>query len=90
MLNSNEPDMALILYRGVAQLELDQYENALNSFRELIISNTIDHHKGYWYTAMVYLKQGNKELLVESLEIIAANPSYYNHEESLALLKELK
>jgi len=89
-LKSNETNLALILYQGVAQLELDQYENALNSFRELTISNTIDHHKGYWYTAMVYLKQGNKVLLVESLEVIAANSTYYNHEEALALLKEIK
>lgn len=89
-LSSNEPDMALILYQGVAQLELDQYENALNSFRELTISNTIDHHKGYWYTAMVYLKQGNKELLEENLEVITANPTYYKYEEARALLKEVK
>lgn len=88
-LKSNETDLALILYQGVAQLELDQYENALNSFAELTNSNTIDHHKGYWYTAMVYLKQGNKELLVESLEVVAANPTYYKHEEARALLKEL-
>ena len=89
-LNSEETDMNLILYQGVSQLELGQYQNALNSFREITLSNTIDHHKGYWYTAMVYLKQEDKESLVESLEVVAANPTYYKHKEASALLKELK
>jgi hypothetical protein len=89
-LNSEEKDIALLLYQGVSQLELNQYENALNTFTELTASNTIDHHKGYWYTAMVYLKQGKKELLIKSLEVVAANPKYYKHEEATALLKELK
>ena len=89
-LNSQETDMTLILYQGVSQLELDQYERALNSFREITSSNTIDHHKGYWYTAMVYLKQGDKESLIQSLEVVAANPTYYKHAEAVAMLKELK
>jgi len=89
-LNSEETDMALLLYQGVSQLELDQYENALNTFKELTKSNTIDHHKGYWYTAMVYLKQGDKESLIESLEVVAANPAYYKHAEANNMLKELK
>ncbi|MEM7086702.1 MAG: hypothetical protein AAF489_11000 [Bacteroidota bacterium] len=89
-LNSEETDMALLLYQGVSQLELDQYENAINTFAEITSSNTIDHHKGYWYTAMVYLKQGDKTSLIKSLEVVAANPAYYKHTEAGNLLKELK
>lgn len=89
-LNSQETDMTLMLYQGVSQLELDQYQNALNSFREITSSNTIDHHKGYWYTAMVYLKQGDEESLIKSLEVVATNPTYYKHTEAVTMLKELK
>ncbi|MBL4662750.1 MAG: hypothetical protein JKY22_04150 [Flavobacteriaceae bacterium] len=89
-INSEEKDATLLLYQGVSQLELDQYENALQTFTELTKSNTIDHHKGYWYIAMVYLKQGNKETLIESLEVITSNSTFYKHTDASDILKKLK
>ncbi len=80
----------LLLYVGVSHLELDNYEAAIAEFQKLSQSNFIDNHKGYWYTALAYLKQGNKEKSRGTLEIIAKNPSYYKYEDAKKLLKKLR
>lgn len=77
------------LYIGVSHLELDQYQTAIQSFDHLIQSNSIDFHKGYWYKALTFLKQDDKEKCIEVLKIIVANPTYFSHENAKKLLKEL-
>ncbi|MFT5890986.1 MAG: tetratricopeptide (TPR) repeat protein [Dokdonia sp.] len=78
------------LYQGVAYMEVTSYDKAITTFDALIQSNTIDFHKGYWYKALVFLKQEQKENCIKILEIIAANPTYFKHQEAKRLLKELK
>ncbi|MEM7185084.1 MAG: hypothetical protein AAF466_00390 [Bacteroidota bacterium] len=89
-IDADTPVAALWLYEGVAQLELEQYENALKTFQKLSNSDLIDHHKGYWYTAMVYLKKGDKESLISTLEHISQRQDYFRNKEAKELLKELQ
>lgn len=84
-----EFDQQAILFVGAAHLELNQYKEALKVFDILIQSNSIDAHKGYWYSALTFLKQGNKEKAIEVLEIISNNTTYYKHNIAKELLKKL-
>ncbi|MDC8002457.1 tetratricopeptide repeat protein [Aureisphaera galaxeae] len=79
-----------LLYVGAAHIELGNYRQALATFDRLINSNSLDAHKGYWYKALTYLKQENKEQCLEVLDIIAAEPTYFMHEDAKQLLKELR
>lgn len=84
-----EIDQQASLFIGVAHLELDQYEEALQIFDQLITSNSLNAHKGYWYKAMVYLKQGDKEKAIDMLTIISNNTSYYKHDIAKELLRKV-
>jgi len=83
-------DPTLLLYLGVSQLELDQFDAALQTFTTLIESNTLDAHKGFWYTSLVYLKQGNTEAAIEALEMVVSNKYNYKYSEARKMLKALR
>lgn len=78
------------LYIGISQLELQQYTAALKTFEILKNSDAIDHHKAYWYTALVYLKQDDADKAKKILEVLVQNPDYYNSKKAQKLLKKLK
>lgn len=78
------------LYIGISQLELQQYSEALKTFDVLKNSDAIDKHKAHWYTALIYLKQGDAEKAKNTLEILIQNPTYYNYEKAQKLRKKLK
>ncbi len=87
---SNNTTSQIRLYQGVSYIETASYDKAIMTFDTLIQSDAIDSHKGYWYKALVFLKQEQKENCVKILEIIAANPTYFKHQEAKGLLKKLK
>jgi len=78
------------LYIGVLQLELENYHEAIQTFDQLLQSNTIDYHKAYWYTALVYLKQNDAENAKKILKTLIENPANYNYEKAKELLQKLK
>ncbi|WP_046757864.1 tetratricopeptide repeat protein [Kordia jejudonensis] len=82
------PNVAL--YIGVSQLELEEYTEALKTFNVLKNSDAIDHHKAYWYIALVHLKQENTEKAKNTLQTLAQHPNFYNSEKAKVLLKKLK
>lgn len=84
-----ETNPQLLLYIGVSYLETDQYKNAIKAFDRLIQSNAIDFHKGYWYKTLTFLKKEDQENAVETLEVIVANETYYNHTKAKELLKKI-
>ncbi len=88
--NSNTIQPSILIYKGIAQLELDNYEASIKTFTQLYNSNTIDAHKGYWYIALVYAKQGNKELFIKALKKVTSNSTNYRYKEALELLKEIE
>ncbi|MBC8757597.1 tetratricopeptide repeat protein [Kordia sp. YSTF-M3] len=78
------------LYIGVSHMELENYQEALQTFNQLQNSNTVDDHKAYWYTALTYLKQNDAENAKKVLKTLVENPSNYNYEKAKELLKKLK
>ena len=89
ILNQENTDSAsALLYLGASYLELNEYDKALEAFGTLTQTSSLDHHQGYWYQAMTYLKKGDKESAMSILKLIEANPTYYKHQEAVEILEE--
>ena len=80
----------VLIYQGIAQLELNRFDDAVQTFAQLTNSNALDAHKGYWYTALVYAKKGEFKPFEEALKKVAANPTNYKYEEAVVILKEME
>ncbi len=79
----------ILSYLGASYLELNDYQNAILTFDQLVHSNTIDSSKGYWYKAMVYLKQGDKQKTEEQLRLVLQDERNFNFQKAKELLKKL-
>lgn len=78
----------LYIYKGIAQTELGKYNEAEQTFNMLINSNLIDAEKGYWYNALLNLKQDKTKETKRILNKIVSN-SLYNNQEAKELLDKL-
>lgn len=87
--NSNTLNPNLVLYIAICNLELNNYTTSLNYLEELEQSNAIDFHKAYWFKALVYLKQDQKNDAIKNLKILSENKTYFNHEKANDLLDKL-
>ncbi|WP_055447817.1 tetratricopeptide repeat protein [Lacinutrix mariniflava] len=87
--NKKEVNINALLYLGVSQLELENYNSALKSFQKIIDSNTLDQSKGYWYKALVYLKMDDEKNTINTLNSIVKDSKNFNFVKAEKLLKEL-
>ena len=87
--NNAELNPSVLVYHGISNLELENYDEALKAFNKLIESNTLDRSKGYWYKALVYLKMDDRDNAVKQLDIITSNVSYYNYSLAKEILEKL-
>lgn len=83
-------DPNIHLYIGVCYVELENYPKAMQTFDELLNSNTLDNHKGYWYKALTYLKQNDAENAKKILQTLVQDANNYNYEKAKELLKKLR
>ncbi len=88
-LKGQTPNPYVLSYLGASYLELNDHENAIRAFDQLLNSNTIDSSKAYWYKAMVYLKQGNKQRTSEQLQLILKSEQNFKYQKAKELLKKL-
>ncbi|MFP4847149.1 hypothetical protein [Winogradskyella sp. PE311] len=79
----------LAIYKGITEMELALYNESEETFNSLINSNLLDAPKGYWYKALLYLKQ---DKLVESKAILnrIISDKLYNYKQAEDLLKDLE
>ncbi|WP_458627589.1 hypothetical protein [Winogradskyella sp. PC D3.3] len=82
-----EQDGALAIYKGIAQAELGNYNEAEETFNTLINSNLLDAEKGYWYKALIFLKADRKLETIAVLETIISENLYKNNEAKILLEK---
>ena len=87
--STEEPDMALYLYKGATLMELSNYYGAIEEFELAIDSESIDATKGFWFKAMAYLKSGDVANAKYVLKDISGHVWYYNHDKAKELLKKL-
>lgn len=73
----------ILLWRGLAHLELEQFADALRDFTELSQSDTALKFEGMWYGAMVHLKQGDVEASKKQLVHIKKGADYYEDAQDL-------
>lgn len=86
--NSSTPDAAIYLYKGIAHMELDEFEEAEKTFDTLIDSDLIDASKGKWYKALLYLKMEDVEKSKTLLNEIVQDATF-NHKIAKKLLQQL-
>ncbi len=87
--NATQSNPQVLLYIGVTQLELDQNEAAIKSFKKLMDSKTLDASKAYWYLSLAYLKINKVEEAKKQLQILSRNSQNYKYKEAKELLKKL-
>ncbi|WP_282044193.1 tetratricopeptide repeat protein [Winogradskyella flava] len=78
----------LLIYKGLSYVELEDYENAEQAFNDLVTSDLLDAEKGYWYKALLYLKQ-DKVLETEGILETIVSENFFNSKKARDLLKEL-
>ncbi|NQY05641.1 MAG: hypothetical protein HRT68_05390 [Flavobacteriaceae bacterium] len=71
-----------LIYLGVSQFELQQYEAAHQTFDRLINTNSIAQSRGYWYKLLIYLKTEDKEGANRMIDKILSDPMHYNYKEA--------
>ncbi len=76
------------VYLGIAYLELDKFDRAIETFRNLETSESLDSGLAKWYRALAYLKkEDTKELKKILNEIISVKGT--NYQKAQDLLKQL-
>lgn len=88
ILHSNKTNELLYVYVGLAQAELKLYDKAKATYDNLINTQLYTSDIGYWYKALLYLKQDRVEDSKAILKSIVAK-KFYNHKKAEALLSEL-
>ncbi len=69
----------LLIYLALTETELNNYNVSIDYLTELEKSDAIDNHKAYWFKAMLYLKQDDKEKAISSLKLITQQLLLYKH-----------
>lgn len=77
-----------LMYLGIAYLELDNTEKALQTFDKLLDTKSIESSRAYWYQLLAYVKEENKEKIKETLAIILSSEQNYNYKKALSLSEE--
>ena len=85
---TGERSGTIMIYQGIALMETNQYDAANETFETLINSNSIDATKGYWYKALLLLKQEKTRESKALLEKISSE-NLYNAKRAKVLLQEL-
>ena len=89
-LERNTEDYRGFLYLGICQLELDQYINAIGSFK-IAENDPYFRQQAQWYRAMTYLKGDQKQQLIEMLDLlINERPKHYQSAKAQELLDIFK
>lgn len=89
IMDTKNLELPFYLYVGVSQVELELFNEAENTFEDLIKSDISDSHVGYWYKALLFVKVNRIEDAKLTLNYIVQN-ELYNQENAESLLKELK
>lgn len=77
----------LLRTKGIAELETNQYEKALQSFDRLANSDSIIAPQGKWYTVLTYLKKGDTQKFKTALEEYIKKGHTYKKDQALQLQK---
>ena len=77
------------LYLGIAQMELNQFDEAESNF-DLALQDPRFAQQAQWYRALLYLKSQQPEKAKAALQAIAQNPQHYKSGTAANLSEELE
>ncbi len=77
----------LLRSKGIAELETNQYEKALQTFERLANSNALIAPQGKWYAVLTYLKKGDTQKFKTNLEEYIKQGYTYKKDQALELQK---
>lgn len=80
----------LLRTKGIAELETNQYEKALQTFDHLANSDSLIAVQGEWYTVLTYLKKGDTPKFKSRLTAYINKGYTYQKETALNLQKKAK
>ncbi|GHC45244.1 tetratricopeptide repeat protein [Ulvibacter litoralis] len=83
-----DPDAVLYIYLGLSQLELNQFEDAENTFVKLQQLDAIESERAYWYLALLQTKKGAYSEAKKKLNEVISN-QYFGYQEAKNLLEEI-
>ncbi|MBL7885362.1 MAG: hypothetical protein JNJ52_01325 [Flavobacterium sp.] len=78
--SSNQLYPYSLMYIGASYDVLNENDKAIETF-DLLSSLTSfqENSKGYWYKMLIYMKQNNKDKMLEMRSIILSDPSNFNY-----------
>ncbi|WP_299336035.1 hypothetical protein [uncultured Psychroserpens sp.] len=88
VLGTESSNISLYLYTGLAQVELNQFKKAEITYDNLINNPSIDGSMGYWYKALLYLKQDRLDDSKVVLNTVVSK-KLYNYKKAEELLSQL-
>ncbi|NQY07782.1 MAG: hypothetical protein HRT68_16690 [Flavobacteriaceae bacterium] len=87
--NSKEVAPNVYLYSGMAYLNLEKYDEAIQEFKKLSTSDHIDSSKGLWFEALAHMKVKNKTAMTDVLKKIASDSINFNYTKAKEILEDL-
>jgi tetratricopeptide (TPR) repeat protein len=90
-LTSQKNNQLIYIYLGLIQSELEQYEDAKETFAQLKATGSSYHNDiALWYTALIHMKQDSVAKALEGFKIFAAQENSSYHWEALELMEDLQ
>lgn len=89
-IDTNEKPL-LQLYLGISYLNISEVEKAHVIFENIINRNQVFSTEAYWYDALTYLKEGDTQNTIATLEKIIAIDEDSNHaQKAMEIVNELQ
>ena len=90
-IRSEFKDNSLVyIYIGLAQIELELYEQSENTFNDLIENRGKNNYTAHWYKALLYLKQEDTTKALEQLDRITKDSSNLYYQDAQELIDKIK
>ncbi|GAA3645800.1 hypothetical protein [Flavivirga jejuensis] len=83
LLVQDDSNKELHLYRGIALLELDEFDEADSLFSKLSKGSSVYKNKAIWYLALSKLKQKDNGACIKILKTIPEDADAYNEAQKL-------
>lgn len=77
--NSLDNQITAKFYSGICYIELENYEDAINSFDRVISDNdNLFVEQAEWYRGLIFLMNNQKKEAIDQFDKIASSESYYS------------
>lgn len=91
ILNNDTSNMAIFYYYGIANIETQNYKQAIKSFQEIIDNNNnLYIEYAQWYLSLIYLITNEKNKACYQINEIVADTNHYYNKMAMDLLEDIK